>query len=101
MGSSHKHFIYILKCSDDSFYTGYATDVLRRIREHNGQEKKAGAKYTAARRPVRLVYSECFTTRAAAMQREAAIKKLTRTQKQALLLRNAQSTSDKKKKPGV
>lgn len=79
-----KHYVYILRCADESLYTGYATDVERRVREHNGQAKKAGAKYTAGRRPVALVHQESFETRSAAMQREAAIKQLSRAEKEAL-----------------
>jgi putative endonuclease len=80
-----KHFVYILKCADGSLYTGYATDVERRVREHNGLEPKAGAKYTAGRRPVALVYQESFETRGEAMSREAKIKQLTRKEKEGLI----------------
>lgn len=81
MTSTKKHYIYILRCSDDSLYTGYATDIERRLLEHNGESKIDGAKYTRGRRPVRLLYSESFKTRSEALKREAAIKKLSRAEK--------------------
>ena len=74
--------VYILRCADGTLYTGVTTDLARRIREHNEDPK--GAKYTRARRPVTLVHAEAHATRAAATAREAAIKKLSRSAKQAL-----------------
>lgn len=79
------HFVYILKCSDGTFYTGYARDVQKRVVEHNGDAKIAGAKYTRPRRPVKLVYREEFASRSEAMQREYAIKQLSRAQKEQLI----------------
>lgn len=79
------HYVYILRCADDSLYCGYATDVERRVREHNGEERAAGAKYTAGRRPVELVYQESFKTRSEAMSREVKIKQLTRLEKEQLI----------------
>lgn len=74
--------VYIVKCSDDTLYTGVTTDLERRIQEHNGQDnQKKGAKYTRVRRPVRLVYSEKCEDRSTACKREAAIKKLPRPKK--------------------
>jgi putative endonuclease len=81
-----KHYIYILKCRDGSFYTGYAVNVSRRVEEHNGQGK-AGARYTRARRPVELVYTEIYKTRSDAQKREAQIKKLSRKEKEILIHR--------------
>ena len=78
-------FVYILRCADDSLYTGITTDVERRVREHNGDSVKAGAKCTRARRPVTLVYQECAADRSAASKREMAIKSMTRQQKLALI----------------
>lgn len=75
--------IYILRCADDSLYTGVTTDLTRRVLEHN--ESLKGAKYTRVRRPVSLVYSEAFESRSAACVREAAIKKLSREEKSKLL----------------
>lgn len=77
------YFIYILKCSDDTLYTGITTDVKRRVDEHNGSVK--GAKYTKLRRPVALVYSEESENRSSASKREYAIKKLTRKEKLELI----------------
>ena len=69
-----KNYTYILRCADGTFYTGWTTDLTRRVDVHNSGQ---GAKYTRARRPVELVYYETFDTRQDAMQRECAIKKLT------------------------
>ena len=77
-------FTYILRCADDSLYTGVTTDVARRVIEHNECNIK-GAKYTKVRRPVELVYQESCVDRSSACKREAAIKKLTRQQKLQLL----------------
>jgi putative endonuclease len=84
------HFVYIAKCADDTFYTGYTTNLDKRLVEHNGDgasasSRSAGAKYTRARRPVEIIYNEKFSSRSEAMQREYAIKKLTRPEKLALI----------------
>lgn len=84
MGSDDRiYYTYMVRCSDDSLYTGYTTDLGRRIKAHN--TGRAGAKYTRSRRPVELVYYEKFATRHDALVREAQIKKLTRQQKQKLV----------------
>jgi len=75
--------VYILRCADDTLYTGVTIDLTRRISEHN--ESLKGAKYTRVRRPVSLVYSETFESRSSACVREAAIKKLTRDEKSRLI----------------
>ncbi|MCA9363515.1 GIY-YIG nuclease family protein [Candidatus Kaiserbacteria bacterium] len=80
------HYIYILRCADDSLYTGYAVNVEERLKEHNGEGKKAGAKYTRGRRPVTLVYKQRFKTRSNAMKREAAIKQLSKKEKEHLIM---------------
>jgi putative endonuclease len=77
-------FVYILKCADDSFYTGIATNLERRISEHNGHGAM-GAKYTRGRRPVVLVYQETVKTRSAALVRENEIKRLSRLGKKYLI----------------
>jgi len=77
-------FVYIVRCSDGSFYTGITRDVPRRIEEHN-HDNLAAAKYTRGRRPVVLVYSESCSSRAVACRREFAIKQLKRQQKMALI----------------
>lgn len=76
------HYIYILECADGTYYTGYTTDLDRRLDAHN---KGKGAKYTRVRRPVRRLYEEVFPSKQEAMQREYAIKQLTRSQKERLI----------------
>lgn len=77
-------FVYILRCADDTLYTGIAKDVAGRVVQHNTDNKKA-AKYTRARRPVTLVYSEAWKSRSEASKREHALKKLSRADKQLLI----------------
>ena len=67
------YYVYIAQCADDTLYTGIATDLTRRIDEHNSSEK--GAKYTRVRRPVTLVYNEKYSDRSSASKREYEIKK--------------------------
>ncbi|MBP6881597.1 MAG: GIY-YIG nuclease family protein [Candidatus Pacebacteria bacterium] len=93
------HFVYMVRCNDGSLYTGYTTNIEKRVSEHNGEgetktARSAGARYTRPRRPVVLVYSESHYTRSAALKREAAIKKLSPTKKHALI--GEQSKSDGK-----
>ena len=76
------NYTYILKCKDDSLYTGWTNDLKKRITSHNAGK---GAKYTKARRPVELVYYEEFQTREEAMKREYSIKQLSRKEKEALI----------------
>ena len=78
-------YTYILKCSDNTLYTGWTTNLKRRLATHN---QGKGAKYTRTRLPVTLVYWETFDTKKEAMQREAAIKKLSRPQKERLIATN-------------
>ncbi len=77
------NYVYIVECSDNSFYTGSTCNIEKRIREHNSG--KAGAKYTRARRPVKLVYVEACLTPSMALKREAEIKRLSRPQKVVLI----------------
>ena len=77
------YYLYILKCADKSLYTGITTDLKRRVLEHNGS--KLGAKYTAARRPVKIVYSKKFRNRSNASKQEARVKALTRLEKLELI----------------
>ena len=72
------HYIYIVKCSDGTLYTGYAKDIEQRIAKHNAGK---GAKYTKVRLPVTLVYSEVFETKSAALKREYEIKTFSRQKK--------------------
>jgi putative endonuclease len=76
-------WVYLLRCADDSLYTGVARDPERRLRQHNG-ELAGGAAYTRGRRPVQLLWSEACADRSAAQRREAAIKRLSRAEKLAL-----------------
>jgi putative endonuclease len=76
--------LYIVTCADGTYYTGIATDVQRRILEHNGA-KPNGARYTSSRRPVSLVFEASFATRSEALKEEARIKRLTRQQKHDLI----------------
>lgn len=75
------YYIYILKCADKSLYTGITTDLKRRVGEHNGLGIKKGAKYTSARRPVKVIFFKKFKNRSRASKEEARIKKLTRLEK--------------------
>lgn len=77
-------FVYIVRCADDSLYTGITKNIIRRIDEHNNGNRTASA-YTRARRPVALVYQESYQTRSQAAKREYQIKQLSRREKQALL----------------
>ena len=77
-------WVYIVRCKDSSLYTGLCTDVTRRLHEHNHDNQRA-ARYTRARRPVKLVYQERCTTRSSASKREHSIKRLSRVQKLALI----------------
>jgi len=79
---SDEHYVYVLRCADDTFYTGYTTDVERRVEEHQAGQ---GAKYTRGRTPVELLHVESYETRSDAMSREYEIKQLSRTDKQRLV----------------
>ena len=76
-------FVYIVECSDNTLYTGIATDINQRVNEHNTSKK--GAKYTKARRPVKLVYEEMADNRSLASKREYFIKKMSRIEKMKLI----------------
>ncbi len=82
MTASRRFYCYLLECSDGSYYTGWTTDPRRRATEHNAGR---GARYTRARRPVRLVYVEALPTRSAAQQREYHLRKLSHAEKRALI----------------
>lgn len=84
-------YIYVVRCADNSFYTGYTTDLVRRIRTHNA---KKGAKYTRARVPVSLVYYEQFETKSEATKAEYAFKKFTREQKEQYIAENIKDKED-------
>jgi len=76
------HYVYILRCADDTLYTGYTTDLKARVAVHNTGR---GAKYTRSRCPVTLVYSKGFRSVGKALSREHALKQLTRAEKEALI----------------
>lgn len=82
--SKEMHYIYLVRCSDDSLYCGWTTDLKRRIDAHNGHIP-GGAKYTRGRRPVTLVYAESFHQKQEAQRREYAIKRMTKTKKLRLI----------------
>ncbi|WP_214829951.1 GIY-YIG nuclease family protein [Exiguobacterium algae] len=77
-----KHYTYIVECSDGTYYTGYTTDIEKRLSAHNAGK---GAKYTKPRLPVRLCYVKSFPTKREAMQYEWSVKQLTRAQKEQLM----------------
>jgi len=77
-----KQYVYILRCSDDSLYTGWTTNLEQRVRRHN---EGKGAKYTRSRRPVQLVYHEEYDDKIEAQRREREIKKLNRKDKLELI----------------
>jgi len=76
------YYVYILRCADETLYTGWTTNIKARILAHN---TGTGAKYTRGRGPVELVYQETLADKSAAMQREWTIKQLTRPEKLALI----------------
>lgn len=76
-------FVYIVRCRDNTLYTGISTDPEARVVEHNSGQN--AAKYTRARRPVKLLYTEPAVSRSAALRREMAIKRLSRQAKLALI----------------
>lgn len=84
LGLERMNYTYILRCRDKSLYTGWTNDIEKRLREHN---EGRGAKYTRGRTPVELVYYEAFDTKEEAMKREYAIKHMSRSQKEKLILK--------------
>lgn len=76
------YYIYILKCNDGTYYTGYTNNVEKRVGIHNS---KKGAKYTRGRTPVTLVYTESFLSKGEALKREYRIKQMSRAEKEALI----------------
>lgn len=76
------HYVYILQCSDNSYYTGYTNSLERRLEKH---QKGKASKYTRGRLPVQLVYYEKADSKSEGLKREYAIKKLTKEQKESLV----------------
>ncbi|MEQ8201527.1 MAG: GIY-YIG nuclease family protein [Syntrophomonadaceae bacterium] len=81
-------YVYILKCRDDTYYTGYTVDIDRRLQEH---QNGLASKYTRGRTPVELVYLEGLPTKGAALRRELELKRLTKAAKQKLIETSHQS----------
>jgi len=79
-------YVYILKCCDNTYYTGYTLDIDRRLQEHQGG---LASKYTRGRTPVELVYLEGVSSKGAALKRELEIKGLSRAAKQRLIEKSA------------
>ena len=75
-------YAYIVECADGTLYSGWTNDLEKRVAAHNAGQ---GAKYTRSRRPVTLRYYEEFEDKSEALRREAALKKLSRAKKQALI----------------
>ena len=85
MPAKHElYFVYIVECSDKTYYIGKTFDLDKRLNQHNGL-LPGGAKYTASRKPVKLVYMEMFREQTLALKREWQMKQLTRQQKEALI----------------
>lgn len=78
-----KFFVYMLECSDGTFYTGWTNNLEKRLAAHNNRR---GAKYTKTRLPVKLIYKEECLNKSDALKREHAIKQLSRKQKEQLIL---------------
>jgi len=83
MTTAKTFYFYIVRCADDSLYSGITTDLKRRVGEHNSH--KLGAKYTRSKQPVTLVYKEKFSSKSTAMRREWEVKKMTKKEKESLL----------------
>jgi putative endonuclease len=90
--ASGENIVYILECRDGTLYTGWTTDLPRRLETHNAGK---GAKYTRGRLPVRLVYSETVAERGLALRREREIKRMPRREKLALIANPAGETAAK------
>lgn len=88
MSDSSTWFLYLIRCADDSLYTGITTDLQRRVREHN---TKLGAKAVKGKLPVVMIYSESHVSRSSASKREFEIKSLTRAEKLTLVRTSGQN----------
>lgn len=78
-------YVYLMRCADNSLYTGVTTDPERRLREHNGELKGKGAKYTRTRRPVTLAVAIPLSSKVAVYQAEYAIKRLSKAEKESVV----------------
>ena len=88
-------YVYILKCADNSYYTGHTDNMENRLDKHHQGETKS---YTQTRRPIKLVYMQDFTTRSEALQAERKIKGWSRAKKEALIKNDWQKVSQLSKK---
>ena len=77
-----QHYFYLARCSDGSLYAGYTNNIQKREKTHNAGK---GAKYTAGRKPVKIIYWEGFETKSDAMRREIEVKKWNRIKKEKLI----------------
>jgi len=80
--SSDHWFVYLLRCADDSLYTGITKDINRRCQQH---DNGTASRYTRGRRPIALVYQESHASRSLALKREAAMKALSRREKESMI----------------
>jgi putative endonuclease len=90
------HYVYMVRCADGTLYTGYARDPEQRAKVHNAGR---GAKYTAGRLPVSLVYREACESRSAALKREHAVKRLTRLKKEMFVAAQRVTTTASPRRP--
>lgn len=84
MAKDSTHFVYILECSDKTYYIGRTNNIIKRLKAHNGLIG-GGSRYTRARRPVYLIYLEEVADLSTALKREYALKLLTREEKEAFI----------------
>ena len=91
------HYTYMLKCKDNTYYTGYTNDLEKRLKAHN---EGKGAKYTRGRVPVELIYYEEYEDKHSAMRREWEIKQLSRSEKEAMRQNRKRIQAVEKKKTG-
>lgn len=88
--AEHNHFVYILKCKDNTLYTGYTINVTKRLEVH---ESGKGAKYTRGRGPFEVVFTESYASKEEALRKEYAIKQLTRQEKKCLIRNNSKGVT--------
>lgn len=88
-------YVYILKCADNSYYTGHTDNIEERLASHHKGENKS---YTQTRRPIELVYMQEFSTRSEALQAERKIKGWSRAKKEALIKKDWQNVKKLAKK---
>ena len=93
-GNLKMHYTYMLRCKDNTYYTGYTNDLEKRVKAHNDGK---GAKYTKGRGPVELIYYEEFEDKQSAMRREWEIKQLSRSEKECLRRRKDEQKADLRK----